>query len=169
MPEPRHSRHRRGTQAVEFILISIPTIFIMLSVFESAMVMWEYHTLASAAQMEARYIVVHGSTCTTCNALTIGTLATYLEAHATGLDPSKLGATFISTNSSTGCTPISGCTSSSTAFPPSTNGDNAAGLDITVKVTYPVNNPIVVFWPGTSFSQTGSMTLGAVSTQRILY
>lgn len=169
MAEPRHSRSRRGSQAVEFILISIPTIFIMISVFESAMVMWEYHTLASAAQLEARYIVVHGSTCTSCTALTIGTLATYLEAHATGLDPSRIGATFISTNSSTPCSPISSCTSSSTVFPPSANGDNAPGLDITVKVTYSVTNPIVIFWPGTSFSQTGSMTLGAVSTQRIVY
>lgn len=155
------SRSRRGSHLMEFVLTSVPALFLMLSVFEVAVMMWEYHTLASAAQMTARYAIGQSA----ANG-TIGRTVTYLEQRASGLDPAQLNAKFkIGSNDPTSCTPVSNCASSSTAFPGST-----VGADITVTLTYPVNNPLVMFWPGmNATSITGTLTLGATSLQRVLY
>ena len=162
---------RRGSLLLEFILMGVPVLFLTISVFEASLMMWQYHTMAEAVQIVAQYVTAHGYNCSNGNscAITIGNIASYIEQTGVGLDPSKLNVTIASANSSTACRPVNTCTSSSTQFPPATNGDYNVGNDITVSATYTMNNPITMFWPSKVSTSTGVLTLGATSTQRIVF
>jgi len=157
---------------LEFVLMGVPIIFLTLSVFEASLMMWQYHTMAEAVQIVGQYITAHGIDCTqngnTCS-ITVGNIASYVEQTGVGLDPSKLNITLASQNSTVPCNPVNTCTGNNTVFPPSANADNAVGADVTVKATYSMNNPITMFWPGRTTTATGVLTLGATSTQRILF
>lgn len=151
--------------------MGIPVIFLTISVFEASLMMWQYHTMAEAVQIVAQYITAHGYNCSNGNscAITIGTIAGYIEQTGVGLDPSRLNVTISSANSSTSCAPVNTCTSSSVQFPPAANGDYNVGNDITVTATYSMHNPITMFWPSRASDSVGVLTLGATSTQRIVF
>jgi hypothetical protein len=164
---------------LEYVLYGIPALFLTLSVFQGSVTMWQYHTLAEAAATGARYAVTHGSDCSqngnTCTT-TAKQVAAVIQSAAVGLDSTKVNLT-LTPQSGTAIGPYflsdcvagnsnaSGCTGN---FPPSgTNG--APPNTITVKMTYLANNPFVMFWPGAGSMMQKGVTLGAVSTQEIMF
>lgn len=155
---------------LEFALLGVVVIFLTMSVFEGSLMMWQYHTLAEAVQVGARYISAHGVDCTengnSCT-ITVGNVASYIAQQAVGLNPAVLNVTLTSASGSVPCDPLNSCNTSTTVFPPSS--DNAVGSNVKVTATYTMNNPIVMFWPGVSTKSIGSLTLGATSTQRIMF
>jgi Flp pilus assembly protein TadG len=161
---------QRGSATLEAGLLGVAIIFLMLSAFEGSIIMWQYHTMAEAVQVSARYAAAHGLGCTqngnTCS-ITVGQIASYIQSTGVGLDPAKLNVTLVSTNSTVTCSPLNTCTSNGTVFPPS--GDNSPGADVKVTATYLMSNPLVMFSPGAGASKIGKVTLGATSTQRILF
>ena len=164
-------RGRRGSMMLEFVLLVVTVIFLMLSVFEGSLLMWQYHTMAEAVQEGARYISAHGVNCTlngnTCS-VSVGTIATYIGNQAVGLDTTRLNITLNSSGSTVSCAPLSSCNANAAIFPPSAY--NAVGSSVQVVAAYPMNNPIVLFWPGAASITMGSpLTLGATSTQRIMF
>jgi len=162
---------RRGSSMLEFMLLGVPVIFMTLAAFDASLAMWRYHTMAEVVQVGARYISSHGLGCTqsgnSCT-VTVGNIISVITQNGLGLDTGKLNVTLISANANIPCNPVSSCTSNTTVFPQT--GDNSPGSDIQVSATYPIDNPIVMFWPGTtSMPTTGVLTLGATSTQRIVF
>lgn len=166
----RRKDKRRGSQLIEFTLLGVPIMFLSLGAVEVSLVMWDYHTTAEAVQVSARYISMHGSTCTqngnSCT-ITVGNIVSYMESNEVGLDPSKLDVTLTSTSSSVPCNPLNSCASSTSTFPPTS--DSAPGNDVQVTATYAMNNPLVLFWPGAANKAMKALTLGATSTQRIVF
>jgi len=161
------NRRRRGSAMLEYVLVGIPSLLLSLSVFEVSMAMWQYHTMAEASQIAARYIVTHGSTCN-C-AVNVGNIATVVQNSAVGLTPANINLTLTSSHLTVTCA-VSSCitgSNASTAFPPIQ--DSTAGNAITVAMTYKVVNPLVMYWPGGVQMQDHSYTLGAQSLQEILY
>jgi Flp pilus assembly protein TadG len=168
--------NRRGTMMMEFMLLGIPIVFLTLSVFEVSLMMWQYVTMDQTVQSGTQYISVHGTNCTlngnNCT-ITVGNIASYIEGVDVGLDDSKLNITLYSgppgatPTTTVTCNPVTTCTGNSTTFPPLT--DNAVGNDVRVQATYAMNNPIVMFWPSQTSVSTGVTTLGATSTQRIVF
>lgn len=165
---------------LEFVFLGVPSLFLTLSVFEVSLTMWQYHTLAEAAATGARYAVTHGSDCSqngnSCTA-TAEQVATVIKNSVVGLDPTKVNVTFTPqtgsaigpytlSNCSAGNAQATGCTGN---FPPS----GAAGAPpntVTVNLTYTANNPVAMFWPGGGKGLlVGGLTLGAISTQEIMF
>lgn len=56
---------RGGNAMIEFVLVGIPLIFVLISIFEMARGMWLYHTLAYSVKEGVRYTIVHGQNCAT--------------------------------------------------------------------------------------------------------
>ena len=56
-------RRRRGATMLEMTLVGIPTIFILISIFEISRGIWMYETLAYAAKAGVRFASVHGADC----------------------------------------------------------------------------------------------------------
>src|SRR5882762_5274489 len=54
----------RGSNILEFTLVGIPLVFILISTFEMARGMWNYHVMAYAVKEGTRYASVHGNNCT---------------------------------------------------------------------------------------------------------
>ena len=54
-------RGERGSSMVEFTLVGFPLIFILISIFEMARGMWNYHTLEEAVEVGTRYEAVRGA------------------------------------------------------------------------------------------------------------
>ena len=52
---------------LEFVLVGIPLIFVILSIFEIARGMWTYQTLAFAVREGTRYAIMHGKGCASPN------------------------------------------------------------------------------------------------------
>jgi Flp pilus assembly protein TadG len=166
-------RRQRGTSIIEFTLTGIPAIFLIISIFEMGRGMWNYHTLARAVNAGARLAALHGQTCTTgtnsCS-ITVGTIATAIETAALGLPAGSLNVT-LTTNSGTAttCNPLTSCTSSTTVWPPSTDGDNSVGNNVTVSAQYTFNSALAMFWPGSTAVSFAACTFPATSTERILF
>ena len=59
--EARVSR-RRGQSIVEFAVVTVLTLFLLLTVVEFSRAVLAYNTIASAARAGMRYACVHGST-----------------------------------------------------------------------------------------------------------
>jgi hypothetical protein len=94
-------------------------------------------------------------------------VATIVANQAPSLDTSRLNLTLTTQSGSTNCNPVSSCLSNGTQFPSS--ADNAVGDDVKLSLTYPISNPIVLFWPGAGSTRAATYTLGATSRQRILF
>ena len=161
-----HRSSRRGSTLVEFAFVGIPMVLITISVVSIALEMWQYSSLSYAAEATARYVTMHGAGCTqngnTCS-ITVGNVTTYFASQATGLSSTQLTLTLTDGSGSTTCSPpFTSCESSSSVFPASTA--NSVGSNITIKATYPVQNPVTMFW-GTG----GNTNLGATSTQSIAF
>jgi hypothetical protein len=90
-----------------------------------------------------------------------------IDNKGVGLVPGSLNVSLTDANGSIVCHPITSCTSSTTVFPRS--GGNAVGQVIAVSGSYPFNNAISMFVPGTGYSSFGAPTLTAISQQVIVY
>jgi Flp pilus assembly protein TadG len=163
-------RSRRGSAALEFTLTGIPLIFLTLAILESSLAMWQFHTLAWVAEAGARYISVHGRGCTqngnACT-VTVGNIASVIAGQGLALDPGKLKVTLYSQSTSVTCNPLNSCNNNSAQFPSS--ADNGPNLDVKVVATYPVSNPIPMYWFGSAGSSGGIFNLSATSRQRIVF
>ena len=87
------ARHRRGNALIEFTLLGVPLLFITISIVAVSIDMWEFHNLAYSVEQTARYVTVHGATCTqntnSCT-ITVGNVATYFKTQALALDPTQV-------------------------------------------------------------------------------
>ena len=63
----RRNRTRRGSSILEFVLVGIPIIFVLISLFEISRGMWTYHTMAYAVREGVCYATVHGKGCASPN------------------------------------------------------------------------------------------------------
>jgi Flp pilus assembly protein TadG len=168
IPSPRN-RRRSGQSLVEFTLMGIPMVFVTISVVYMSIGMWQFYSLAYASDMTARYVSVHGATCAqngnTCT-ITVGNVATFFASQAMSLDTSKVIVKLTDGSGTTTCSPLNGCTSTSTQFPSASY--NSVGSDITITATYGVKSPLAMFWPP-DVDWAHDYTLGAKSRQRIMF
>ena len=168
------SPRRRGFALIEFTIIAVPMIFLTISIIEASIGMWQYHSMAYAVDTATRLAVTHGRSCTlngnSCT-ITLGTLTSFLASQAPALDQSQLNVTLsagaANSPTITTCNPVTNCTASTAQFPNST--DNAVNFDVKIVASYPVANPMPMFWPGSQASPGSSFTLSATSRQRILF
>lgn len=167
----------RGSSLVEFTLVGFPLIIILISIFEMARGMWNYHTLEEAVVVGTRYEAVRGadlqaqSACASnedsCGASLNG-IATELANAAVGLPSSDWSVTLTAGSASHSCSPLSSCVGvTATTWPPS--GNNTSGTTIKISATYNFQNALSYFWPGQSSFVFGTMTFTAESQQTILY
>jgi Flp pilus assembly protein TadG len=165
---------RRGSVMVEFVLCVIPLIFVVISLFWMGMAMWEYHTLAEAVNETARYAALHGADCAgqTC-ATTVEQIANELAGRAAGIPPGRLNVTLTSAAKDYPCNPLSNCQSNSSAWPSLAGNtavtDSSTGTDISISATYQFGSPISMWVPKYGGVQFGAVTLGANSTQAVMY
>lgn len=164
------SKGRRGFGVVEFTMAAIPVIFMTTSIIEMSLESWKFHSMMYAIQVAARYACQHGRTCSqngnTCT-IEVETVANMISQQAPSLDPSLLNVTLTANGASTTCDPLNSCFSTATQFPSSTN--NQVGLPITISATYPMHNPLPMLWFGSQGSSGHVFTLGATTTQLIVY
>jgi Flp pilus assembly protein TadG len=163
------SRSRRGATMIEFTLLGIPGLFLCMSVLMTGIDMWQFFTLSYAAAQTARFASVHGATCGTPNSCTItrAQVASYFQSQALALNTAVTVLTMTDGSGTITCNPVTSCPSSSTTFPATTN--NAVGSNISINATYPISNPLFMYWPGAGRVNPATYTLGATSTQEILY
>jgi len=164
---------QRGSTIVEFSLAGIAAIFLLISTFNLAMGMWNYHTLAFAVHEGTRYVAVRGKGCTqpgnSCS-VSVGTIAQKIASLGIGL-PSNSVIVTLTTDSgvATSCSPLNTCFSNTTIWPPSTNSDNKVGKSVTIAATYHFTSPILFFWPGNTPQTVGQVWFPASSTQMIMF
>jgi Flp pilus assembly protein TadG len=169
----RRKARSRGNSLIEFTLVGIPIIFLLISTFEMARGMWQYHTLAYAVRQGTRYAVVHGQNCTlppnSC-VVTISQISGVVRSAAIGLPSDALTLTFTPANgSATACT-LNNCIANytGTAWPPSSA--NAPGMKVKIAGSFPFKSAITMFWPGTrQLGKFKTVTLAANSKENILY
>ena len=166
---PAKNASRRGSVMLEFALTAIPLLFVIVSLVSICIGMWQYHTLAEAVNGTARYAEVHGAGCAgqSC-ATTVGQFVTLLEGRAVGIPASQVNVTFASSASTVPCNPLSSCADSATVWP-SLAANMAVTTNISVTATYQFSSPISMWVPGKGAQQFGAITLGANSTQPVLY
>jgi len=161
---------RSGSTLIEFTLVGIPLIFMMMSILMTAIGMWQFESLAYGAQSTARFIAMHGRTCTqdgnSC-IVTVSDVAAYFSGQTIALDPAKANITLKSASTTTSCRPIASCIGNSAQFPSA--ADNGVNFDVTVTASYGVVNPLAMFWPGTTPVGSGTFDLYATSRQRITF
>ncbi len=158
---------------VEFALCSVPLIFICISVFWVGMDMWEYHTLVAAVDEAARYASVHGADCAgkTC-ATRVEDVANVLANRAVGLPPGKINATLTSSAQTYTCDPLSNCQTNASTWPSlaaNTPVTGTGGTDISISATFAVSEPKDIWVPGAGTVKFNGWTLGANSTQPVIY
>jgi Flp pilus assembly protein TadG len=166
----KNARNRRGGNAlIEFSLLGVPLMFVTISVVSISIDMWEFHNLAFATDATARYISMHGATCSansnSCT-ITVGNVANYFETVGMALMHSTAVLYLTDGSGTTTCNPVSTCTSSSTQFPNASY--NSVGSDIKVKATYVLKSPFPMYWPPRD-DPPSDFTVAATSRQRILF
>lgn len=155
-----------GNALLEFTLTAIPLIFVIISVVQMSLAMWNYHTLNETVKLATRVASVRGVNCASLScAVTVGQIATAITTNGIGLVPASLNVTLTDSNGSITCNPISSCTSSATKWPRS--GGNATGQVISISGTYPFNGTISMFVPGRGGSLFRPLTFSAISQQVI--
>jgi hypothetical protein len=169
----RRSKHQAGATLIEFVLAGIPSIFLLISIFQMSMAMWNYHTVASAVKDTARYVSVKGRGCTvtgnTCS-ITVGDIAHKMARAAIGLPPERISATLTTQSGQTRvCNPLNSCYSDATVWPPASNYDNAPQSAVKISAQYSFPSPVALAWPGAATTSSSSFTLGATSSQQIIF
>ncbi|HVN04665.1 MAG TPA: TadE/TadG family type IV pilus assembly protein [Bryobacteraceae bacterium] len=161
-------RRESGNAALEFTLSSIPLIFVIVSVVQMSLGMWNYHTLNEAVNVTARTTALRGSDCASLScAMTVGQVAQMITTKGIGLLSGSLNVTLTDANGSIACNPVTNCTSSSTVWPRS--GGNSVGQVISISASYPFSSAISMFVPGRGKSSFASVTFSAISQQVIVY
>jgi hypothetical protein len=158
---------------IEFSMAGIPMIFVIISAVQMALGMWQYETLAYAVKSGAQSVVSKGQGCTTggntCG-VTVGAIATTIAQSAIGISVNDLNVTLTTASgAATTCNPISTCTSSTTAWPPSTNNDNQVGQTITVSGNFLLNSAFAMFYPGSKPVSFSAATLSSTATQPLMF
>jgi Flp pilus assembly protein TadG len=167
----RRNAGRKGNSALEFVLVGIPMIFVLISIFEIARGMWTYHTLAYAVREGVRYAVMHGQGCASPNTcqVTIGGISKVINYAGTGLDSNSVYLTFTPASGSASTDTMKNQMTSTTVWPPS--GANSPGLAVTISAKYQFRTFLAVFWPGSGppLNDSGSFWLPASSTEPIQF
>ncbi len=160
----------RGNALLEFTLVGIPLIFILISTFELARGMWNYHTMSFAVKEGARLAALKGKGCSqpgnNCG-ITVAGIAKYIAKAGVGLDASALNVTLASASGSVQCNPLSNCYTNATAWPPT--GQNARGMTVTVTGQYAFRSAMAIFWPGAAKVSFNALNLPASSRQGIQF
>jgi Flp pilus assembly protein TadG len=161
---------RRGNSLIEFTLVGIPMVFVLISIVEMSRGMWMYHTLAYAVKEGTRYAAVHGINCQTSpNTCTIGVsdVVAKIKDSGIGLLPGDLNVTLTTqSGAQVVCSPISAsCLANNSQWPPSSNGDNQVGKQITITATCPFRSALAMVWPGAGSVTFGAFTFPASSTE----
>jgi len=137
--------------------------------------MFTLHTIQESVEQSARFVITHGSTCSSGSnscAVTVGTIADTIASAAPGIIRSSLSITLIpnsGTGNQTTCNPVYTCHGNSTPWPPSSNDDNDPGKDIRIVADFNYSSPVAMFWPGVGSSQLGILTFHAISRQRLMF
>jgi Flp pilus assembly protein TadG len=171
----RRRNKRNGQATIEFTLVGLPLIFILVSIASVCFGMYSLHTIQESVEQGARYVITHGSTCSTgtnsCG-LTVGIIADTIASAAPGVVRSSLNVRLIpnsGTGNQTTCNPVDTCHGNSTRWPPSSNGDDTPGKDVKIVADFTYTSPIAMFWPGVGYSRFGTLTLHAMSRQRLMF
>jgi len=151
---------------LEFTLTSIPLMFVLISIVQMALAMWNYHTLAETIKYATRMAAVRGTDCAglSCQ-LTVGSIAQTITTKGIGLTASKLNVVLTSNSGSINCAPVSNCNSSSTVWPPS--GGNQVNQVISISATYSLNQGLAMFVPGKGSMLFSPVTFSTISQQVI--
>jgi len=167
---PSTKQSRKGNALLEFTLVSIPLIFLLISVVELSRGMWTYSTLAHSIKRGVRYVAVHGASCASASSscpVTIGDVAREISTGATGLDAAQMSVVLKSSSATQNCSPLSTCLSNAGAWPPSTEND--VGYSISISATYPFRSALSMFWPGVGGQHFQPISLGAKSQEEISF
>jgi len=169
-PVAGERRRRRGASLIEFTLLGIPGMFLCTSVMCASINMWQFFTMSYAVEQTTRYASMHGATCSangnSCT-ITRANVASYFEAQAIALSAASTTLKLTDGSGTITCNPVSACPSGSSQFPAA--ADNSVGSNITISVSYTITNPIIMLWPSAGNESGSHFTLGATSTQRILF
>jgi Flp pilus assembly protein TadG len=164
------ANRRRGSTALEFVLVGIPMLFILFSLFEAARGMWTYQMLAYAIREGTRYASVHGKGCASPNTcqVTIGQLVTYIRTAGPLIDASST-VTFTPATGSVTSGTVTALSTNTAIWPPSTA--NTAGQTVQISIVYPFRTILAMFWAGAGQPLNDSQTfnLGASSAEPIQF
>jgi hypothetical protein len=158
---------------VEFVLTAIPILFVSISLVWMGVGVWEYHTLAEAVNETARFAALHGADCAgqSCST-TVEQIANTLAGRAIGIPAGNMNVTLTSAAQNYTCNPLSSCQSNSSVWP-SLAGNTAysagTGTNISIKATFQFTSAISMWVPAYGKMQFAGLTLGANSTQPVLY
>jgi hypothetical protein len=154
---------------LEFVLVGIPLIFILLSIFEIARGMWAYQTLAYSVREGVHYAVMHGKGCASPNScqVTIGGITTVMRSAGVGLDSDAVSVTFTAASGSPSTATMTTQLASATTWPPS--GANAPGQTVKISAIYPFKTFLAIFWGGAGRNNGGTFYLPASSSEPIQY
>jgi Flp pilus assembly protein TadG len=173
MPAQRRAGSR-GNAVVEFTLLGIPLICVLISTFEMARGMWNYHTLAFAVKEGVRYAVVHGQDCTmppNACAATISRIGKVIKYAGTGIPAGSVTLTFTDANGTATTCALNDCIAAydADAWPPPTA--NAPGQKLKISGSYQFSSAIVMVWPGAqqSVNPPGVINLSATSSESVQY
>jgi Flp pilus assembly protein TadG len=169
----RKSRaRRRGASLIEFTLVGIPALLICTSVLTCAIDMWQLYTLSYAVDQTARYAALHGDTCSagsnTCT-ITRADVATYFQSQAIALAPSSTTMILNDGSGAVTCNPVNACPSSASRFPAVGYNLPTTPNSVTIQATYQLINPIFMFWPGAGSVGATRFTVGATSSQQVIF
>jgi Flp pilus assembly protein TadG len=174
------SRRRRGNAVIEFTLVGIPTMLMLICIFEVSRGMWLYQTLGNCVREGTRTAIVRGYNCETgfnnCK-LTIGQIALAMQEMGAGLDQGQLlitmqnmsagGNTVIST-AGDGERTLAAHLADATVWPAGVG--SVMNNDIRIIAKYPFRTPLVFFWPGSAPSRfQGIFWLSADSRDKIQF
>jgi hypothetical protein len=162
---------QKGSTILEFVLVGIPIIFILISLFEAARGMWTYTTLSYSVREATRYASVHGSGCGSPQScpVKVKDIVTLIQSSGVGLDPATTIATFTPATGSAISGTLSTLSTNATIFPPSTA--NSPGQNLKITLVYPFRTILAIFWAGDGHALNDSQVfhLGASSTEPIQY
>jgi len=163
---------RRGASLIEFTLVGVPAIIICTCVLTCAIDMWQLYTLSYAVDQTARYAALHGDTCSAGSnncTITRADVATYFQNQAIALTPSSTTMILNDGSGAVTCSPVDSCPGSSNRFPAAGYNLPTTPNTVTVQATYPLINPIFMFWPGAHSVSATRFTVGATSTQQVIF
>ena len=161
-------RSGNGNAILEFTLTSIPLMFLLISLVQMCLGMWNYHTLAETIKLACRTAAVRGTDCAGLGcAMTVGDIAKLIVAKGTGLMPGSLNVTLTSASGNINCDPITSCYTSATTWPPS--GGNTVTSVISITGSYTFNSALSMVAPGGGTVPFRPVTFYAVSQQPITF
>src|SRR5262245_46201925 len=168
----RRRAQQRGSAMIEFVFAGIGSVMVLISTFQLAMGMWNYHTLATMVHEATRYAAVRGVSCTkpgnTCS-VTVGNIARKIESTGVGIPSNRVNVKFTTEGGEEiSCAPLVSCFSNASVWPPASNFDNRRGKLITISVNYQFQSALL-FWPGQGTQNFGTISLPASSTQSIIF